>query len=380
MPAEHEMDINSNASESIHGALSDMYSREKEWSEFEKTRSGVKGLVDAGIINIPKFFILPSEEQLMLKSSSSDANSIQLQVPVIDLEGSRGDRRNEVVAEIRKATETWGIFQMVNHGIPVDVMNGLLESECQFHDQPKEVKMEFYSRDPNKVFQYYSTHSRESETALWRDTIICNIEAWTASPESLPPVCRKALRSYVEHAMKLRDLLSELLSEALELDHDHLDRIECMESSKMVCHYYPACPEPDLTIGTPKHSDPYFLTILLQNCIVGLQVLNDDHWVDVPPVPGALIAIVGDLLQLISNDKFKSPEHRVLATRYGPRLSTACLFSPRSENKYRSYGPIVELLFDNNPPIYKETSQGEYLRCYISNELLGSRVLTRFKR
>ncbi|KAJ0079732.1 hypothetical protein Patl1_23196 [Pistacia atlantica] len=41
----------------------------------------------------------------------------------------------------------------------------------------------------------------------------------------------------------------------------------------------------------------------------GLQVLHDDtQWVDIPPVEGALVINIAELLQLISIDKFKAAE------------------------------------------------------------------------
>jgi isopenicillin N synthase-like dioxygenase len=49
-------------------------------------------------------------------------------------------------------------------------------------------------------------------------------------------------------------------------------------------------------VGTTKHSDNDFLTVLLQDHIGGLQVLYEEKWIDIAPVPGALIVNVGDLL------------------------------------------------------------------------------------
>ena len=71
----------------------------------------------------------------------------------------------------------------------------------------------------------------------------------------------------------------------------------------MVCHYYPVCPEPERTMGLVPHSDPGVLTVLAQDGIGGLQVKQNDEdgtsrWVDVKPVPGALVINVGDLLQV----------------------------------------------------------------------------------
>lgn len=65
----------------------------------------------------------------------------------------------------------------------------------------------------------------------------------------------------------------ELLSEALELMSDHLKDIDCGKGHLIFCHYHPSCLEPELTMGTRSHTDPDFLTILLQDYIGGVQVL-----------------------------------------------------------------------------------------------------------
>lgn len=109
--------------------------------------------------------------------------------------------------------------------------------------------------------------------------------------------CRDILEQYSKQMMKLGILLFELLSEALGLNPNHLYEIDCTEGLAVLCHYYPACPQPELTLGTSKHSDNDFLTVLLQDHIGGLQVFYQDMWVDIPPVPGALVVNIGDLLQ-----------------------------------------------------------------------------------
>ncbi|KAJ4866474.1 1-aminocyclopropane-1-carboxylate oxidase-like protein 11 [Raphanus sativus] len=110
--------------------------------------------------------------------------------------------------------------------------------------------------------------------------------------------------------MTLGGLLFELLSEALGLHSETLKSMDCMKALNVLGHYYPPCPQPDLTFGTSQHSDSSFITILLQDQIGGLQILHKDSWVDVSPIPGALVINIGDYLQIITNDKFISVEHR----------------------------------------------------------------------
>lgn len=93
-------------------------------------------------------------------------------------------------------------------------------------------------------------------------------------------------------------LVFELLSEALGLSPNHLKELDCAKGLSVLCHYYPSCPQPELTIGTTKHSDNDFITILLQDHIGGLQILHNNTWLDVDPYPGALVVNIGDLLQV----------------------------------------------------------------------------------
>lgn len=84
-------------------------------------------------------------------------------------------------------------------------------------------------------------------------------------------------------------------------------------------------------------------------------------------------------LQLISNDRYKSVEHQVLANNIGPRVSVACFFTPHLYPSTRIYGPIRELLSEDSPPLYRETSVQDFIAFYDQKGLDGISALTHFK-
>jgi isopenicillin N synthase-like dioxygenase len=114
-------------------------------------------------------------------------------------------------------------------------------------------------------------------------------------------ICSNVLFEYAHQVKNLGNTLLELLSEALGLKPSHLADIECNQAQVLLCHYYPPCPQPELAIGTSRHSDGGFLTILLQDEIGGLQIFKEEQWVDVTPTPGAFIVNIGDLLQVFKS-------------------------------------------------------------------------------
>ncbi|KAK4482810.1 hypothetical protein RD792_009980 [Penstemon davidsonii] len=348
--------------------------RKIETQEFDNTKAGVKGLLESGLKKIPNIFI--HEQYILEKKSDSDSARPELSIPVIDLEGlNKGSSaRSEIIKKVKESCESWGFFQIVNHGIPDIVMKKVLEGVRDFHELDSEVKKQYYSRDFKKKVLYNSNFDLyQAPSVNWRDTLYLIMAPDPPKPEDLPQGCREIMMEYSKQVMELGLKLFELLSEALGLDPNHLKEMDCAKGLYVTAHYYPPCPEPDLTLGLSNHTDSGFLTLLLQDQIGGLQVLHKNEWVDVPFLPCALV--------LITNAKFKSLYHRVLANNIGPRISVAFFFRMhlQESSNSRLYGPIKELLSEENPPIYKEVRAEEVVEYRYTKGLNGIPLLSHFK-
>ncbi|KAH7279507.1 hypothetical protein KP509_37G022100 [Ceratopteris richardii] len=165
----------------------------------------------------------------------------------------------------------------------------------------------------------------------------------------------------MEAVEKLAFTLLELMVESLGLPpcrtHKHF---ESSRTSLFRMNHYPVCPAPELALGVSRHKDSVALTILLQGDVEGLEVKSKDgEWIIVKPNPDAFVINVGDVMQVYSNDKYQSIEHRVVVNKNVERYSFPFFFRPAH---WVDLCPIPELTSDQCLPKYQPFKWGKYLR------------------
>jgi aminocyclopropanecarboxylate oxidase len=147
------------------------------------------------------------------------------------------------------------------------------------------------------------------------------------------------MKQFASEVQKLSEKVLDLLCENLGLEPGYLKAAFAGSDGGPTfgtkVSAYPPCPRPDLVAGLRAHTDAGGLILLLQDDQVsGLQLLrggDGGEWVDVPPLRHAIVANVGDQLEVVTNGRYKSAVHRVLARPDGNRMSVASFYNPGAD-------------------------------------------------
>lgn len=105
---------------------------------------------------------------------------------------------------------------------------------------------------------------------------------------------------YSKEVRKLCQNLLKYIALGLGQKEDTFEKAFGVAVQAIRMNYYPPCPRPDLVLGLSPHSDGSALTVLQQgkSSSVGLQILKDNKWVPVQPIPDALVINVGDTMEV----------------------------------------------------------------------------------
>nr|GLL20841.1 protein SRG1-like [Ipomoea trifida] len=142
---------------------------------------------------------------------------------------------------------------------------------------------------------------------------------------------RKQSRTIHLDSKRVTDKIFGNLSLLLGLEKEALKDLHREMKQSVRITYYPPCAKPDLVLGISPHSDASTITLLLQEDeISGLQIKYKGRWLQVKPVPSALVNI-GDIVEAWSNGMYKSIEHRAVVNEKKARICVATFISPEDE-------------------------------------------------
>ncbi|KMS96524.1 hypothetical protein BVRB_8g202170 [Beta vulgaris subsp. vulgaris] len=309
---------------------------------------------------IPLDFIWPENVQPAITT----VHGADIEIPLIELDDDDEERLIKLIA---KASSEVGLFQIVNHGIPSDVIERFQKVGKEFFELSQEEK-ERYGKLPGSVEGYGSSLQKEDDGKKgmkkgWVDHIFHRV--WPPSAINLrfwPTILtsyREVNEEYAKYLRRVGDKLFTYLSLGLGLERHELregaggDDIEYL----LKINYYPPCPRPDLALGVPAHSDMSAITLLVPNDVPGLQICKDDRWYNVNYVPNAIVIHIGDQIEIMSNGKYKAVMHRTTVSKDKTRFSWPVFLEPPLE---QIVGPISKLINKQNPARFTSQKYRDY--------------------
>ncbi|OMO62043.1 hypothetical protein COLO4_33255, partial [Corchorus olitorius] len=126
-------------------------------------RNGIKGLVDSGIETVPDLYILPPEDRLEASKVVSNES-----IPVIDISNWDDPKVTDSICE---AASKWGFFQIINHGVPLQVLNDVREAAHRFYGLPNEERNKYWAgNSPTDTVTLKTSFVPQAENVLeWKD-------------------------------------------------------------------------------------------------------------------------------------------------------------------------------------------------------------------
>ncbi|KAK9285516.1 hypothetical protein L1049_024710 [Liquidambar formosana] len=271
--------------------------------------------------------------------------------PVINMEKLNGEERGATMDIIKDACENWGFFELVNHGISPELMDTVEKLTKGHYRQCMEQR--FKELVAKKALEGAQAEANDMD---WESTFFLRHlpESNMSEIPDLTDEYRKTMKEFVSKLEKLAEELLDLLCENLGLEKGYLKR--AFQGSK----------GPNFGTKGP-HLMPAGIILLFQDDRVsGLQLLKDGQWIDVPPMRHSIVINLGDQLEVITNGKYKSVMHRVLAPTDGNRMSIASFYNPGSDAVIYPAPALVEKEAEEKNQVYPKFVFDDYMKLYAA--------------
>ncbi|MEU7034811.1 2-oxoglutarate and iron-dependent oxygenase domain-containing protein [Streptomyces sp. NPDC046237] len=317
---------------------------------------------------------------------SSHTQPYSSQLPIVDLSAAdRGPKDRRLLhAQLHSAAHDVGFFQLVGHGVTDAETAALTSAMKAFFALPEADRLALDTTN-SPHFRGYTRigDERTGGSRDWRDQLDIGAERparvpgpgeapywWLQGPNQWPaalPELRLAALNWVERLSAVAQrLLHELLASigAPERFYDDIFGAQAHPHLKLV--RYPGSAGDGADQGVGAHKDYGFLTLLLQDHVGGLQVEREDGlFHDVPPLPGAFVVNLGELLEVATNGYLLATNHRVVSPRGATeRFSVPFFYNPRLDARiaplpfpYASTAPGITT--DPANPLFAEYGRNE---------------------
>ncbi|XP_058078959.1 1-aminocyclopropane-1-carboxylate oxidase-like [Magnolia sinica] len=294
-------------------------------------------------------------------------------IPVIDLSKIDGPERAETMARIANGCEEWGFFQLVNHGIPMELLERVKKvcAECFKLEREERFKDSNAVHLLNGLLEGKKDEAgHRLENIDWEDVFTLQDDnEWPSEPVEF----KVTMKEYRRELKKLAEKIMEIMDENLGLEKGYIkkafsggDGLEHQPFFGTKVSHYPPCPHPDRVIGLRAHTDAGGVILLFQDDKVGgLQILKDGQWINVQPLANAIVINTGDQIEALSNGQYKSVWHRVLVTDDGNRRSIASFYNP-SLNATIAPAPLLV----GDEQAYPKYVFGDYMSVYVKEKFL----------
>jgi isopenicillin N synthase-like dioxygenase len=286
-------------------------------------------------------------------------------IPVIDLAaGSPAALARAVDEALRGA----GFFAITGHGVPAPVVEAAFDAGRRFFALAEADKRRWHidgwpllrGFDPIGWQALDPAQPPDVKESFYLGVEAIGPNQWP--DEALVPGFRAAFEAYSAAMQGLAVRLMGLFEAALGLPAGHFDPFMRHPTCTTRLLHYP--PQPATAapgqIGCGAHTDWGALTLLAQDDAGGLQVQRGDGtWLDVTPMPGALVVNIGDMAQRWTNDRWRSTMHRVINRHAGrDRWSIAYFFDLDAD---ASIEPLPSCVGAAHPARYGPLTAGEHL-------------------
>ncbi|KAI3680961.1 hypothetical protein L6452_35741 [Arctium lappa] len=311
----------------------------------------------------------------VVKSCTTNSNKNHFTgIPVIDLSCPQ-DAKNLIV----NACQDYGFFKVINHGVPPWLVAELENEAIGFFNMSPSEKNKYCPPNP---LGYGSNKIGPNGDIGWLEYLLLASNNFPTNSKILSWLATK----YVEEVRKLGCEILELMAEGLKIEpRSVLSRMLSDEKADTVFrlnHYPPGLdvdPGPDVGPGPGRnrvrfgeHTDPHLISIGRSNTTSGFQIcLADGTWVAVPPDDTSFFVNVDDLLQVMTNGRFRSVKHRVVGDRLKSRVSMIYFGGPPLMEKI---SPLDSLMEPGEESLYDEFTWFEYKSCTYKTRLSDDRL------